>query len=68
MFQLRNRSRAFQVGRCAKACKRQEQFEQLMNLSPEFKQTVKYVMSVWIESKCRTEFETVFSLHAYIKR
>lgn len=39
-----------------------------MNLPSEFEQAVKYVMSAWPGSRSETESETVFSLHAYIKK
>jgi len=39
-----------------------------MNLSSEFEQGVKYVMSVWPGSRPETDSETVFSFHAYIKK
>lgn len=41
-----------------------------MNLPSEFEQAVKYVMPVWPGSRPETESEseTVFSLHAYIKK
>lgn len=67
LFQLGKRSATFQVGRCAKLSRRQEQSGKLMNLPSEFEQAVKYVMSVWPGSWSKTESETVFSLHAYRK-
>lgn len=39
-----------------------------MNLPSDFEQAVKYVMSVWFGSKSRTKSETVFSLHACVKK
>jgi len=68
LFQWGKRSSAFQIGRCAKLSRRWEQFRKLMNLSSEFEQGVKYVMSVWPGSRPETDSETVFSFHAYIKK
>lgn len=68
LSELGQRSGAFQAERCAKLRRRQEQLRKLMNLPCEFEQAAEYVMSVWPGSRSEPKSESVFCLHAYIKK
>lgn len=68
LSELGQRIAAFQAGRCARLRRRQKKLRKLMDLPCEFEQAVKYVMSVWPGSRSENKSETVFCLHAHIKK